>query len=46
MGLVTVMLLAVVFHVGRDEIPNVAQNIILAGVLAFVAYGRWRLSPL
>jgi len=45
-GLIAVMILAAVFHVGRDEFQNVVQNIVLAGFLAFVAYGRWRLSPL
>lgn len=45
-GLVIVMTGAVVFHIPRGEIPNVLMNIVLAGLAAFVAYGRWRLSPL
>ena len=45
-GLIAVMLLAIVFHVARDETQNVVQNVVLGGLLAFVAYGRWRLSPL
>jgi uncharacterized membrane protein len=45
-GLIAVMILAVIFHVGRDEIPNVGFNIVLMCLLAFVGYGRWRLSPL
>ena len=45
-GLIAVMVLAAVFHLGRDEIPNVGLNVVLAGLLAVVAYGRWRVSPL
>jgi uncharacterized membrane protein len=46
LGLIAIMLLAMIFHIGRDETQNVVQNIVLGGLLAFVAYGRWRLSPL
>jgi len=46
LGLIAVMIVAVVFHAGRDETQNLIQNVVLAAVLAFVAYGRWRLSPL
>lgn len=46
LGLVIVMLGAVVFHVGRDEMTNVVTNVVVAGVMAFVAYGRFRLSPI
>jgi uncharacterized membrane protein YphA (DoxX/SURF4 family) len=45
-GLVIVMLGAVVFHVGRDEMTNVATNVVVATFMAFVAYGRLRLSPI
>ena len=45
-GLVVVMLGAAVFHIPRGEIPNMVQNLILAGFAAFVAYGRWRIRPL
>ena len=41
-GLVLVMLGAAVFHITRGEYPNVVQNIILAALAAFVAYGRWK----
>jgi len=46
LGLVAVMILAVVFHVGREEYPNIAFNATLGVLAAFVAYGRWRLYPL
>lgn len=45
-GLIAVMILAATFHAGRDEMQNLIQNVVLAALLAFVAYGRWRLSPL
>jgi uncharacterized membrane protein YphA (DoxX/SURF4 family) len=46
LGLIAIMLLAIVFHLGRDEIPSIVMNVVLGALLAFVAYGRWRVSPL
>jgi uncharacterized membrane protein YphA (DoxX/SURF4 family) len=46
LGLVLVMIGAVVWHLLRNEFPNIVMNLILAGIAGFVAYGRWRLSPL
>jgi len=46
LGLVLVMLGAAVWHFPRNEFPNIVMNLILAGLAGFVAYGRWRLSPL
>jgi hypothetical protein len=44
-GLVTVMVLAIAFHVTRREWPNVGINLIF-GLLAFaVAYGRLVIEP-
>ena len=45
LGLVLVMLGAAVWHIQRGEYPNIVMNLILAGLAAFVAYGRWKLSP-
>jgi uncharacterized membrane protein len=45
-GLVIVMIGAAVWHIGRGEPGNMIQNFILAAVLGYVAYGRWRVSPL
>ena len=45
-GLVIVMIGAVVWHIGREEFTNVGLNVVLAALLAFVAYGRWRTAPL
>ncbi|MBU2604035.1 MAG: DoxX family protein [Actinobacteria bacterium] len=45
-GLMIVMVLAAVFHFGRAEYTNIVMNLVVAGVAGFVAYGRWRLSPI
>jgi uncharacterized membrane protein len=45
-GLVLVMVGAAVFHITRGEYPSIVQNIILGALLAFVAYGRWKVRPL
>ena len=46
LGLLLVMTGAVVYHVSRNEFSNLFMNIILGGLAGFVAYGRWKLSPL
>ena len=45
-GLVLVMIGAMIYHIARGEYQNLGFNVILAVVLAFVAYGRLRLHPL
>jgi uncharacterized membrane protein len=45
-GLAVVMVGAVVYHILRGEYANIGLNLLNAVVLAFVAYGRWRLVPL
>lgn len=40
------MVLAAFWHIGREEYQNVVTNVVLGGLLAFVAYGRWRLAPI
>src|SRR5262245_13901649 len=45
-GLVLVMLGAIVFHIARGETLNAVLNVVVAALAAFVAYGRWRISPL
>jgi hypothetical protein len=45
-GLALVMIGAIVWHLQRGEVANIFINLILAGLAAFIAYGRWRLSPL
>jgi putative oxidoreductase len=45
-GLVLIMVGAMVWHIQRGEVANILQNLILAVLAGFVAYGRWRLKPL
>jgi hypothetical protein len=45
-GLVLVMLGAAVWHLQRGEVQNILVTLILALLVGFVAYGRWRISPL
>jgi uncharacterized membrane protein len=45
-GLVLVMLGAIVYHITRGEMQNLVMNIVLAALLTFVAYMRWRSHPL
>jgi uncharacterized membrane protein len=45
-GLVIVMLGAAVWHLPRGEMQNLVTNLLLAALLAFVAYVRWRVHPL
>jgi uncharacterized membrane protein YphA (DoxX/SURF4 family) len=47
LGLVLVMAGAAVWHATRSgEFTNIVMNIVLMGLAGFVAYGRWKLSPL
>jgi putative oxidoreductase len=45
-GLALVMLAAAIWHLTRGEAGTVPQNVVVAAILAFIAYGRWRLAPL
>lgn len=45
-GLIILMIGAMVWHLGREEYPNIAINASNALLLAYVAYGRWRLAPI
>ena len=45
-GLGTIMILAFIFGVSRDEIPNAVINIVVLALLVFIAYGRWKLVPI
>ncbi|MFA7296714.1 MAG: DoxX family protein [Dehalococcoidia bacterium] len=46
LGLLAVMLLASAWHMQRGEYQNIVGNLIMGGVMAFIAYGRLRLRPL
>ena len=45
-GLALVMLFAAVFHIARGEYIFVPINLVLGGVAAFIAYGRWFVKPM
>ena len=44
--LAVMMILAILFHIQRREYQNIVGNVILLALAAFVAYGRFVLSPL
>lgn len=46
LGLILIMVGAVVWHIGRGEMLNVGLNVVNAVILAYIAYGRWRLVPI
>lgn len=45
-GLVIVMVGAAIWHISRGEPASVVNNLVLAALLAYIAYGRWRLEPI
>jgi uncharacterized membrane protein len=46
LGLVGVMIGAMIWHLTRGEAQNMGLNIILAALLTFIAYGRYKLQPI
>jgi hypothetical protein len=40
------MLLSIMFHFACQEKPKIWASLILFGLAAFLAYGRWALAPL
>ena len=44
--LVATMIGATLWHLTRGEVANIGLNILLAALAGFIAYGRWKLSPL
>jgi hypothetical protein len=40
------MILAVAFHIRRNELSSTVGNVILGIVAAFVAYGRFVIAPI
>jgi hypothetical protein len=45
-GLVTIMALAIPFHISRGEAPFTLVNLVLGGLAAFVAWGRYQKAPI
>ena len=46
LGLLTIMILAMAFHLSRGEIQVTPINIALGGLAAFVAWGRTKKAPI
>ena len=46
LGIAAIMLLAIPFHISRGETPMIGMNIALMLLAAFVAWGRWKASPI
>ena len=46
LGLLTIMILAMAFHVSRGEVQATPINIVLGGLAAFVAWGRTKKAPI
>jgi len=45
-GIMIVMISATIFHVMRGEMSSAAITLILLAMASFVAYMRWRVSPI
>lgn len=45
-GLVAVMVGAAVWHATRGEPTNIVNNIVLAVIVGYIGYARWKLTPL
>ena len=46
LGLTTVMVLAALTHAVRGEFFMIPVNAVFGGLMAFVAWGRWRKAPI
>lgn len=46
LGLLTIMILAMAFHLSRGEVGATPINIVLGGLAAFVAWGRTKKAPI
>jgi len=45
-GLVAVMIGAAIWHATRGEGSNIANNVVLAAIVGYIGYARWKLTPL
>ncbi len=46
LGLLTIMILAMAFHLSRGEAQALPMNMVLGGLAAFVAWGRTKKAPI
>ena len=45
-GLAAVMVLAALFHLSRGEVDHLPVTVVLGGIAAFIAWGRFRGAPI
>jgi uncharacterized membrane protein len=45
-GLAVVMIGAAIWHGSRGETSNIANNVVLAVIVGYIGYARWRVTPL
>ena len=45
-GLVAVMVGAAIWHVSRGEVSNIANNLVLAVIVGYIGYARWKVTHL
>lgn len=46
LGLAILMVGAMIYHIGREEYSNIGTNVIIAAIMGYLAYARWKLTPL
>ncbi len=45
-GLATILLLSIPFHISRGETPMIGMNALFMLLALFVAWGRWKKAPI
>ena len=45
-GLAILMVGALIYHLNRGEMQNIVTNVVVAAIMAYLAYARWKLTPL
>jgi uncharacterized membrane protein len=46
LGLAIVMAGALIYHLTRGEVQNIVTNAVVGAIMAYLAYARWKLTPL
>ncbi len=46
LGLAIVMVGAFIYHATRGEVQNIVTNVVVAAIMGYLAYARWKLTPL
>lgn len=45
-GLAILMVGALIYHLNRGETQNMVTNVLTGAIMAYLAYARWKLTPL